>query len=626
MKISLKRLLRNAAFFSIVLSMGIMANAQDAPSAQDAAKAATSKQAKDVDVIELPDTVEISPFAGVSLFGQVNTGLVTKHVTGGVYGIRLGVNPFRYVGIEGSYSYSTANVRFLTPVRPGDPTFSFGNRIHDFYINPVLHFTPRGSRVRPYVTVGVGGRNFSPTSSAKDDARDPASAGFGAQGLNSSLQVALNYGGGIKAHISDHIGFRVDARGFLSRNPTYMLPDFASGNSVYIPSKNRLNGVQVTAGLIVYLGKKVVPAPPAPPPPPAPLSAGTITGTDGLLCQGKPITLHSTASDAAGHALNYAWKLNGAPQTATGPDLTFTPNNGGEFTAEVAVTDATNASRTATGGPVNFTVKQYVEPTIAEATASPATIKFGESTTLSGKGTGSDCSSVTCKWTVSEGSLTEGSDGTATFDSKSLNFEQSAQQQTKTITATLTCTDDQGKSTSKTVDFTVTYEPQLIRLADIIFPKNNARINNCGKRVLIDEVAPKLNSDDYDVVLVGHIDNDETATPRKGRRAAARSLDEQRVLNAAAVLSGGTGTCANVAPSKIKVDWVGTDQTAEHQPALCGTSARGEQQERRSSRISESDQNRRVEVWLVPKGGTPPSAKALKDLPEGDVKKLGCPK
>jgi hypothetical protein len=100
------------------------------------------------------------------------------------------------------------------------------------------------------------------------------------------------------------------------------------------------------------------------------------------------------------------------------------------------------------------------------------------------------------------------------------------------------------------------------------------------------------------------------------------------VLNCAAVLSGGTGTCGKVDPSRIKVDWVGTDQTSDAQPGLCGTSNLPSQKERRGSTVSGADKNRRVEVYLVPSTSQtmPPAVKNVKPLPEQEVKALGCPR
>jgi hypothetical protein len=105
-------------------------------------------------------------------------------------------------------------------------------------------------------------------------------------------------------------------------------------------------------------------------------------------------------------------------------------------------------------------------------------------------------------------------------------------------------------------------------------------------------------------------------------------LDEQRVLNAAAVLTGDHGTCANVDRAQIKIDWVGTDQTSTPEPGLCGTSNLPATKERRNSQVTPADQERRVEVYLVPKGAQrmPPAVKNLKPISEEVIKDLGCPK
>ena len=85
-------------------------------------------------------------------------------------------------------------------------------------------------------------------------------------------------------------------------------------------------------------------------------------------------------------------------------------------------------------------------------------------------------------------------------------FESGAQAQSKTVTATLTVTDETGKTASQSTTITVNCEPQFVRLDDVVFAKNNARVNNCGKRLLIDDASNRLSSGEYDVVLVGHRD------------------------------------------------------------------------------------------------------------------------
>jgi hypothetical protein len=278
-------------------------------------------------------------------------------------------------------------------------------------------------------------------------------------------------------------------------------------------------------------------------------------------------------------------------------------------------------------------------PSITSVNADPSTVSCAANTngthtaTLTVQATPSACGgNLTYKWTVSEGSDTNDTAQSATFDASTVNFEGGAQGQTKSVTATVTVTDETGKTASQTATITVNCQPQYVRLDDVVFAKNNARVNNCGKRILIDDAASRLSSGDYDIVLVGHRAADERAEvaerERRGRgrrRGTEVPLDEQRTLNCAAVLSGGTGTCGKVDRARIRVDWVGTDQTSDPRPGLCGTS---NVKERRGYQTTQADRDRRVEVYLVPRNSTtmPPAVKNIKPLPEREVRALGCPK
>lgn len=77
-----------------------------------------------------------------------------------------------------------------------------------------------------------------------------------------------------------------------------------------------LNGVQTTAGLTYYIGKKAEPIPEAPKPQPKPLAdliGGSLSAGSGTLCQGRAITVRSNASDPAGRGLTYKWRVDGPP-------------------------------------------------------------------------------------------------------------------------------------------------------------------------------------------------------------------------------------------------------------------------------------------------------------------------
>lgn len=376
-------------------------------------------------------------------------------------------------------------------------------------------------------------------------------------------------------------------------------------------------------------------------------------------CLGKPVTLHANITPAPGRKIQYAWTVNGRPQGGNTPQFAFTPNNVGTFTVKVTISDVTPPPPPMQR-PIHFPARCWnppppppapvpvtatttitineMAPTITSVAADPATLACASNTTtahtanLTVQATGSPCGgNLSYKWTVSEGAVANDTNQDATFDASTVRFEPGAAPQAKTITATVTVTDETGKTASQPTSLAVTCQPVWQRLDDVIFAKDSARVNNCGKRILIDDAAPKMASGDYDIVLVGHrVADEQTNAPLapSHRRGPLVPLDEQRTLNAAAVLSGGTAICAQVDPSRIRVDWVSTDQTSELRPGLCGTSAHAAQQERRGSETSAADRNRRVEVYLVPRNSTamPPAVRQIKPLPEAQVKALGCPK
>ncbi len=143
-------------------------------------------------------------------------------------------------------------------------------------------------------------------------------------------------------------------------------------------------------------------------------------------------------------------------------------------------------------------------------------------------------------------------------------------------------------------------------------------MNNCAKRLLLEVLTPILRDDpNAKVILIGHRHASEKAT----------TLDRARVLNAAAVLSAGTGICPQLELSRVQGGWVGTNQSWEPKPSLCGTST--DVKEKNGQAVAGSDskaQYRRVEVWVVPGGADMPAGVSVSDLPAATVKALGCPR
>jgi hypothetical protein len=143
--------------------------------------------------------------------------------------------------------------------------------------------------------------------------------------------------------------------------------------------------------------------------------------------------------------------------------------------------------------------------------------------------------------------------------------------------------------------------------------------------VLGNELYPQLTASrfsDYDVVLVGHRDSTERETT--GKKPATSTLDRDRVLNAAAFLTARGATCKDLELTRVKAVWAGTEQTNDYKSNFCD----GSTTEQRRDAVSAADEkvkNRRVEIWLVPKGTSLPSMPSLQASSD-DITALACPK
>jgi outer membrane protein OmpA-like peptidoglycan-associated protein len=578
---------------------------------------------------------ELNIYAGYSDYVRDPAGLGGKIQPAVILGGSVTENFWNYVGIEERFNaYSWNKYNFLSDPTDGaflQPPFP----IHTLQpaVDAVLYFTPRDHKFRPYVFAGPGGSWDVLGKNARKWANQfPSDVGFG--GFNTDERFQGNYGGGIKYQLSKWIGVRLEVRGLVGIGPRFGLPSGPpSTTGVYIPGGTLLNGIQATGGLTLYLGHRgeapAPPPPPPPPPPPAPqaLNPGSINASPTTVCPGDAVTLSSNASDPEGHQLTYQWTANGSV-IGSGASYTYMPSSSGDIRIGLHVADSTNASRGADAMPVTVHVNMYERPTISVA-ANPTELDQGQMAMLRATAMGSECSgTLTISWAASEGTVT-GTGPEAEFNSSSVSFNEAdrSRPQSKQVTVTATVTDSKGGTANATANITVNLGAEARHFGDILFPENSARVNNCGKRVLIEQLYPQLTANpNYDVILVGHIDSSEAPTGRRSRRN--RNLDRQRVMNTAAVLSGGSGTCSSLDPSRIKGSWTGATQDSPLMPTSCAISTEAPK-ERRGQAIENTDaaKNRRVEIWLVPRGmAAPATTHNPTELPEPELKNLGCPK
>jgi hypothetical protein len=301
------------------------------------------------------------------------------------------------------------------------------------------------------------------------------------------------------------------------------------------------------------------------------------------------------------------------------------PRTPGTYRVSVtAVDDPGNSDdrRTATSVSrdlLQATVLPYSAPTIT-GSANQSTIVLGNSTGLTITPRGTTCNkqmAYTCVTT--EGTLS--GNPTNAFNSTGVRFDADRSRlQTNVVNITCTVRDAAGGTGSTVIPVSVTLAPlQSMRLEDIIFANNSARVNNCGKRIILEELYPQLTEHpDWELYLVGH-----TAT------GEANTLDRRRVLNVIAALTGGTDTCRAIEPSRASFSVVGTTANSDTKPGFCGTSTRDPQNERAGQGIVQTDEMaalRRVEVYLVPPGAALPAGATKNTVPLAELKALGCPR
>ena len=112
--------------------------------------------------------VEVDLSAGGAGFHKRNDPLQTKLTNSGLLGFHLTENIWKYWSLEQSFT-STIGADLLLS-RSSQFNFQrqdFNQRTRTFMFNPVYNLTPGGSRIRPFVTMGLGAISYSPTKDAK---------------------------------------------------------------------------------------------------------------------------------------------------------------------------------------------------------------------------------------------------------------------------------------------------------------------------------------------------------------------------------------------------------------------------------------------------------------------------
>lgn len=524
----------------------------------------------------------------------------------------FGYNFNNHIGLEaeiGGYHNGNINgIMFDTTIMPYlfGPRFSYG-RSKKF--DPYVHFLFGATHLTTSVPVTL---TPTPTSTATETTTRLKAA-------QDNFTMAI--GGGIDLKLNKAVTLRpIQFDYFMTR-----LEDFGQLG----PSQNRnQHNLRYAAGLMFTFGGEKA----APPPPPRPTTRACPGGINvpidqdcprkdfGLgikvdkndVCAGTVVMVAPGISLPEGAAQE--WTVNGesisrAPQFEFG--TTGRPAGSYRIGLKVAGEGYNDASAETV-----VTVRGY-QPPSGTLQASPAEIWAGDKATLVPNFRAGECGGTLRPATLA---ASEGSISGNEFDSSSVRFDPSnTSEQQKTITIAANVSDEKGSASART-DIVVKKKAGAKRFSDILFAVGSARVNNCGKRVLLEELKTYTSSDPTgQVVLVGHQSAGESKWP---------DLDQKRALNAAAVISAGQGICTSFPANQIQVGATGaTENGVDYQPHFCGASAGPE---RPGQTVQESDDTakyRRVEVWFIPTGTSlPPSLKDAKDAATLSVSALGCPR
>jgi OmpA family len=494
--------LRTALIFAVDVMFGLSAWSQEHPK------------------WEVPIDYSYVHYQGIDFESHNGTYFYGQHfnLEGGGGGIVY--NFSHKLGVKAEFQGYTSDTRVVI-VPPGNPflpaggSASVSGNLFTYMIGPEFGITK--GRFRPFAEGLVGGAHSNVYKNAYNNLTFT-----GISGAPSNNAFAAAAGVGLDLGLSRRFSirpFEVD----------YLYTNFSSALSINQHSWRYLGGVVLTFG-----GKPPIP----------PSASGSVAPTE--IWSGAPVTgTITTQNFNPKHTVTYAWSSSGGKVSATGETGTVDTTGlaPGNYTVSATATDAKEKKNNTATCSAPFTVKQPRPPT-ATCTASPQTIKPGDSFTLSVAAESLDESTLSYSYTSSAGTIT-GTGNSATETTSAANAGS-------TITATANVVDGRGLST--TCSAAVTVEPfPVVTAAPVVSEAGECKFNQSNKpgrvdnecKAVLDEVALRLQREPNDtVVVVGYTDEQETVKMTQ--------LAGQRAVNVKYYLTSGEGG-AGIDGSRVQV-------------------------------------------------------------------------
>jgi hypothetical protein len=332
--------------------------------------------------------------------------------------------------------------------------------------------------------------------------------------------VVLTAGGGMDYEtplFNHHLAIRV-----FQVDYQYAHENFAVGE------RGNFNMVRLSAGVVYHIGSFT---------PPAPITI-SCSASPSSVYPGDPVTLTATAG-SLNPKLNSIYSWSG--QGVTGNGATATVATGslapGTYTVDCGVKEGKTGKEgvkpwQSAANKATFTVKAYEPPTIS-CVANPASIKPGETSTITATGMSPQNRPLTYSYSASAGSVS-GNGASATYSSTGA----------PTGAAEVTCnvSDDKGQTATSNTTVTIVAPyvppaPHTQALCSISFDKDAkrpTRVDNEAKACL-DQVSMSLQKQsDAKAVVVGSSDDKEKAKMAKTSKLEAKKKHPKEIVDPAA--------------------------------------------------------------------------------------------
>lgn len=144
---------------------------------------------------------EIGAYGGLHRISGKDLGSGYRLDDGWLFGFRLCLNSYRFMGHEFGYGYN--RTQWSIADSPGSEQ---GSAIHRGFYNFLLYPVPEGSPVRPFGTGGVHFNNY-------------IFPGYSVSQGGGSTKFGFNYGGGVKVKVTSMWGIRFDVRQYWNGKP-----------------------------------------------------------------------------------------------------------------------------------------------------------------------------------------------------------------------------------------------------------------------------------------------------------------------------------------------------------------------------------------------------------------------